>query len=312
MDNMKHLHTRHLDGIKSEQVESWENTPLVGCYLLKSTLENQNARTNSGPPVILIPGGWDPKQGEFSENLVRTLLEDEGASAVYELHYCFEGQDGYDEPDSVVQDLTVMSLGEARPVFVSLCAGGVLSLESVYRVVKENTAPSISGVFSIGPGTSYLNRVGKTVVYSLTNTKFSAFSKHFVYAGHDHTIGNAKRQYTFWFTTLISKAIDDADPSEPIKGDFPVPVDVLYFQIDLVSREGRARLRRVFQSNHRSDNLPGAHGPLRNSKIADKQITGFYRKIADKEAERNPAPVESYAYVHPDDVAEAITPLLST
>lgn len=295
MNSAKHIHVRDLSGIKSEQVEDWEGTPLAGTYLLKNTLADQGRHASYGPPLVLVPGAWDPKEGEYSEALIRRLLEEERASAVYELHFCYEGQDGYDEPDTVVADLQMMSQGEARPVFVSLCAGGILSLESVLRVVEITKTPSISGVFSIGPGVGYLNRLGKFMIYSITNKKVKSVAKHLVYSGHDHTLGNAQRHYDFWFTTRITEALKAVDTAVPVKGGYPVEVEVLYFQHDLVSREGRARLRRVFQMEHRHDHLKGSHGALRNNPLADEHIALYYRKVAAREAARvvEVAPVES-------------------
>ncbi|MDP7640704.1 MAG: hypothetical protein QGG73_13500 [Candidatus Hydrogenedentes bacterium] len=77
------IHARYIDGIESRVVFDWFGRPMTGMYFVRSALPGSIPDSeNATVPILLIPGGVDPQVGEYSEALVRNLLERVGAPDV--------------------------------------------------------------------------------------------------------------------------------------------------------------------------------------------------------------------------------------
>lgn len=280
MSSAKSLHKRQVRGLHTREINDWCGVPLKGTYLLESRIPNASGENTF--PLILIPGAWDPELGEFSEGLILEALKSGAVTSVYELHYRGEGQDGALVPESVVEDLVAMSMQpEMQPMFVALCAGAPLILEALLVAITRNPSPPVRGVLLIGAGIpGYLNRVGRAVALSVSHEKMVSVAKYLIYAGHPHTPPNYHRLEKWFRNSQFRVAMDNADVSRPMEDRFPVAVESLYFKMDIISREGRARLRRVFGVPHREDRLPGVHRALRNCPVADKKILEITQEIA--------------------------------
>ena len=119
------IHSRNIEGIDSCAVTDWFGTPMNGVYFVKSTLPGGiPSHGNATSPIVLIPGGFDPHFGEYSNALIRDLLERVGAPAVYEAHFCHEEQAGFLHVRAFIEDLAhICTDPSAQPVIVGLCAG---------------------------------------------------------------------------------------------------------------------------------------------------------------------------------------------
>lgn len=271
------LHSRTLPGICSREVTTWRGAPLRGIYFVENTLpEDLRAATDRGP-VLLVPGSWDPKQGEFSDNLIRALLQESGAPSVLELHYRYDGEDGYVDPGALVDDLVNIYLDrEAPPTVVGLCFSCPFLLEALLIARERDPSPPVAGVLAIGLGVpGFLNAIGRTALRSHIHMKVGAEARHLSYTGHPHVAGNNARGEAWISQSRLKAAMLALDPEGPVL-PFPVPVETLYFQLDVSTRTGRALVRRLFGIVETGASLPGYHRSLRRRSPADARIMEFY------------------------------------
>lgn len=271
------LHARSLPGVVSEEAPTWRGMPMRGLYFVESRLA-EGARPDTGRgPAVLLPGSWDPHQGEYSNAVLRSLLEEAGAPSVFEAHYRFEGQDGRFEPDAVVADLVDIFLDAASPpTVVGLCLASPFVLEALLAACERDPAPPVAGVLVIGNGVpGHLNRLGRMTFRNYTNKTIAAISKRFSYAGHNFTSDNIVRGEQWLRESRLTAALARAEKDGPIT-PFPVPVESLYFRFDISTREVRALTRRVFGIERAAPLIPGYHRSLRRPSPADDTILAFY------------------------------------
>lgn len=272
------LHLREIPGLCTREVTEWHGIPLRALYFVEITLPPNQATVSSRKgPVILLPGSWDPRQGEYSDNLIRSLLVDAGAPAVMEGHYRHDGQDGYVEPAGLVEDLASIYLArESPPTVIALCFACLFAMEALLVARNQDPAPPIAGVLLIGQGVpGFLNAIGRTALRSHINMKVGAEARHLIYTGHSHTAGNNARGEAYARASRLVAAMTEADPATPIQ-PFPVPVDALYFRLDVSSGRGRALVRQVFGITTKNPLIPGYHRSLRRRSPADPMIVQFY------------------------------------
>jgi len=274
------LHHREIPGIVSRTVTTWRGKPLRGLYFVESTLAGV-ATSGDSPkgPALLLPGSWDPREGEYSDNLIRNLLQASGAPAVLEGHYRFDDQDGYVEPAALVDDLTSIYLDhEDPPTVVGLCFSCPFVLEALLKACEQEPTPPVAGVLVIGLGVpGFLNAVGRTALHSHINMKVGAEARHLKYTGHAHTAGNNARGESWIRDSRLTRAMRAVDQDAPIQ-PFPVPVDALYFRLDVATRQARQLTRHVFGITGKRPAIPGYHRSLRRRSPADAMIAAFYEE----------------------------------
>ena len=310
MAGHKPLHSRNIQGICSREETTWRGAPLHGLYFVESTLPD-GPKEGAHPmgPIILVPGSWDPRQGEYSDNLICTLLRECGATVVLEVHFRYQYQDGYFEPDAFVDDLVVIySELEALPTVVGLCFACPFVLEALLMACEKDLSPGVAGVLVIGNGVpGFLNRLGLVTLRSLTNKLMAAGTRHLLYNGHPHTQGNNVRGEAWLKNSRLVAAMSKADPTGPVK-PFPVPVETLYFQLDISTRQARALTRRVFGVPESSERIPGHHRALRRRSPADAVIARFYEKTQERVALRGTAdaPCSAECSTSPDESGASV------
>ncbi len=272
------LHKRDIPGIESAPRFDWAGTPLKNLYFVESRLPD-GPRKEGLEPVILTPGGFDPYRGEYSDALVKRLLEDVGVPVVYEGHYTHEGNDGYLDIEGTVQDLvTVLTHGENRPLVTGLC-GGTVCLGGALHRLGQRDDHATSGALLIGPYlTGRLNSFGKGVFYTALNMRNSPDARHWKYAGHGYTPSNTRRGDAWFQASQYNADVNAIDMKARNTNAYPIPVSTLYFKIDILNREGRARLRRMFDADEIKERIPGMHRDLTRIPEADDLIAGWVER----------------------------------
>ena len=272
-------HVRKIAGIRSREVAGWRDIPLNALYFVEHTLPGGAGRDPRRGPALLLPGSWDPIQGEYSDNLIRSLLFETGAPAVLEAHYRHGGQHGYVAPAALVEDLAAIYLDpDSPPTVVGLCFACPFVLEALLVARERCPAPPVAGVLVIGYGLpGFLNTVGRTALWSHINMKVGAEARHCSYTGHTHVAGNNARGVAWTRGSRLLAAMEQA-AKETSQTPFPVTVDSLYFRLDISTRQARALTRQLFGIDGERDAIPGYHRSLRRRSPADQMIAAFYER----------------------------------
>ncbi len=273
------IHDRQIRGVQSRILTHWHERPLRGLYFVESTLSGgAGEATRGNAPAVLVPGAIDPRDGEFSERLIRSLLEDGNTPSVLEAHYCFESRSGYIEPDAIVEDLKILyNDGSHGPVIIGLCGGTLLILLAMWAAAGDAVAPQKAQTLIVGPYLpAYTNKFGKVLEAAIGKIKMAPGSMHLKYAGHRNTTRNLECLKTHYASSALGRALAGIDPKSRTNQPFPIPLDALYFKFDVATREGRARMRRLFDVPHSNDRIGGIHRDLRDAPDADAAILAFY------------------------------------
>ena len=114
----------------------------------------------------------------------------------------------------------------------------------------------------------------------LTNAKTAIIARYLVRSGHPYTPGNVDRILDWYKRSRLREAINSVTADGKFNRDFPIPVEMLFWKSDIITRDGAARLRRVFNMPHSNTRMPGRHGSLRRTVMADEAIVAFYKKYA--------------------------------
>jgi hypothetical protein len=273
------LHGRSLPGISSRELTTWNGVPLRAMYFIESRMPGGIKWEEAAMgPAVLFPGSWDPWNGEYSESLIQRLLVDCGAPAVLEGHYRWEGQDGYFDPAGVLVDLTEVLLNSPRPpTVVGLCIAAPILLEALLASCERAGRPPVAGVLVVGAGVpGFLNRLGRFTLRNYTSKTLKSIVSRLTYSGHTFTSDNIIRAVDCFRGSRLASALA-ADIDGDFESSFPVPVETLYFRVDIATMESRMRIRKLFGITHESECIPGYHTHLRDPSLADDRIVEFYK-----------------------------------
>ncbi len=97
-------HLRETEALHSEHATHWQGYQPRGLYFVKTTLRESPA-ADQGRPVLLMPGGFDPLRGAYSDALIHGMLATPGIGSVWEAHYRYQGQCGYGYPPLLIDDI---------------------------------------------------------------------------------------------------------------------------------------------------------------------------------------------------------------
>jgi hypothetical protein len=285
------IHTRDIEGVESEAVTDWFGTPMRGLYFVKSTLPgNVLSDDKTTCPIVLLPGGFDPKCGEYSDSLVRDLLERVGVPAVYEAHFCHEKRAGYLHTASVVEDVVHMCTdASARPVLVGLCAATLPVFGGLVETADGSAKPTALGALTIGSWVpSQYNLLGYFIARSTLKMAKRQSGKVRRYAGHGYLLDNGVNLRAWYAESGLHEKLVEARSNKADADRFPFPVEMIYFRIDMINGRSRRRLRRLFDSPKSGPKASGIHRSLRKASDADAMIGSFYERMVAR-AEGEPA-----------------------
>ncbi len=284
------IHTRDIEGVESHAVTDWFGTPMSGLYFVKSTLPGNVPSDNKTTcPIVLLPGGFDPKCGEYSGTLIRDLLERVGVPAVYEAHFCHEKRAGYLHTASVVEDIAHMCTdASARPVLIGLCAATLAVFGGLVETAERSAKTTALGALTIGSWVPYqYNLLGYFLARSTLKMAKRQGGKVRRYAGHDYLLDNAANLKAWYGESGLYEKLVEARANKAEADKFPFPVEMIYFRIDMINARSRRRLRRLFDAPKPGPKASGIHRSLRKASDADAMIGSFYERMVAR-AENEP------------------------
>ncbi|MDP7639764.1 MAG: hypothetical protein QGG73_08625 [Candidatus Hydrogenedentes bacterium] len=276
------IHSRNIEGIDSCAVTDWFGTPMNGVYFVKSTLPGGiPSHGNATSPIVLIPGGFDPHFGEYSNALIRDLLERVGAPAVYEAHFCHEEQAGFLHVRAFIEDLAhICTDPSAQPVIVGLCAGTLALFGGLLAATERSPNPSALGALSIGSYIPHqLNLLGRSIRWSARRLVERDSARLRKYAGHNYLFQTGYALTDWYAESNLLESLLRARPNKAEEDRFPIPVEVVYFGRDILNARTRRRLRNLFDAPKAPKKVRGLHRSLRKSPDADSMIASFYQRM---------------------------------
>lgn len=282
---MSLIHTRQMEGVQSRQVLDWFGVPMRGLYFVENTLPGGPPETAvDNPAIVLFPGGFDPIDGGVSEDLIRAMLTEANAPYVMEAHYIHEDQAGYIDPPSVADDVKTLCLNTVQPaVLVALCGGAIMVLDGVMQAARDEAPHTLVGCLVIGPPLfKYFNKFGHIIQQGVFFSRNTPESKLYRFAGHPHVPGNVTRLHEWSRQSMLTATVDRWDPKQRTNDPFPIPVEAVYFRIDIMTRTGRTCLQRLFNCPPRKERIPGAHRALRYSAEGDAIVKSIYLEFIQR------------------------------
>ncbi|MDY6943183.1 MAG: hypothetical protein SVU69_09240 [Pseudomonadota bacterium] len=288
MGDVEFLHQQSIEGVRSRYLTHWYDTELQGTYLIENTLEG-GSKNPSSPPVVLIPGGFDPVRGSYSQGLVTKLLKDVGVSAVYEAHYRYEGKCGYIEMPLVVDDLKNLLRNEsANPVMVGLSASTFALSAALVAAGRESSQQAAKAILLIGayiPG--HVTLLGKALGPFYRREKMR--QKVLRHCGHPYLFDNSVRMREWWDSYPEFRTILEKRDFDQLRERCSIPVELLFFRIDTLSWSGRRTMRKMFDAKIWPKTIPGHHRGLRYVPEADEIISQICDKLIQPPSGLTPA-----------------------
>ncbi|MBV1869884.1 MAG: hypothetical protein KUG76_03170 [Gammaproteobacteria bacterium] len=261
MQNNQELHQRAIPDIHHQFIDQWDGIPLTGTYLIESSIEGKTP-TIEERPVILIPGGFDPIKGSYSENAIRLLLATPGVSSVYEMHFFAHKKAGYIEVEPVIHDLCELLLKSSlRPLFIGMSASTCMLCAAINDASKTGAQLNASGLILVGP---YLpdnvNLLGRCLAPFYLRKKMR--EKLLAHCGHPHLFDNTDRMLQWWKNTPPLRQDLKAKRFIEMSQRIQIKAEVLYFKIDTLSWSGKRILKKAYGANTGNPKIPGHHRSL--------------------------------------------------
>ena len=275
-----HLHARDIAGVTSSYRYEWNGVDLRGLYLIENTLSKDTDTEPATRPIVLFSGYPDPRMGSYSAGQIEMLLRDGGAAAVVEAHFSFEGQDGYAEPEAIVEDVIAI-LGETEnpPVVVAQSLSTLFTMAALHRLPRDSAANRKPKVLLIAPSLSpYQSLYGKVSKLGMLYLGTGPDSQNVRHAGHPFSAGNIARSADWNRDTEFWKRFVEEDGRAFWNGPPRAEVETAYFFFDFSSGEGRRHLHRALDVRKQWPYLSGLHRSLRNHPQADALLLSFFRK----------------------------------
>jgi len=277
MDENKFPHQRKLEGITTEAVTTWNGTPLTGCYLIKNTLSDGETK-QSGQPVILFPGGFDPYQGSFSKNAVKKLLEEQNISAVYEAHCFYKERPGYLDPDTYIADLkNIYSVSGEKPILAGMSSSTFWLMTALYQLKQENAQLNVDNTLLIGPFVPDYYSIVVALMKPYYNRKVMK-EKMIRFCGHGQVIDNDSRMKAWWEANSAYKQAIDKKEFHQLAASLNTQLDVLFFQYDTLSLKGRRILKKQFGANIFKEEIRKHHRSLLRIPEFDEMLVDYCYK----------------------------------
>lgn len=253
------IHRREINGIKSRYLTDWQGTPLGGSYLIEHSLDSPHPI--NAIPLLLVPGVFDPVKGEYAEETIETLLKEEKASIIYEVHFRSNGTCGLLDPDAVVEDLRyILSSSDPSLKAIGLSGGSMIICAALYALHSKGVVPTLSHALLIGTHlTDYDTMFVRAIKKLIFGEKMMAkVTRH---SGHPNVPLNTEVGLEWFKNSELATTIASLSPKKERPG-FPVKIEARYFRFDTLSGNGRKRLHWYFDCPKPKKPIPGTHRGL--------------------------------------------------
>lgn len=271
------LHQRQLSGVQSNYLTSWDTQQLQGLYIVENRLQNQ-AHVAGDVPILLMPGAFDPRRGEYGDRLILSLLNEPGVGSVYELHFRHRGVCGFIDMPSVVQDLQNIALFSTnKPILIGLSAGAIALAAGLQAAARDKAQLNIIAALLIGPHLTNHESIFVWAINRLfkTNARLAKVARH---AGHQYMARNWQHYNEWYLQSDLAKAVDAMSTAGAISTSCPAMVETLYFRFETITRDGRNRIDRLLNARRVKPYLPGIHRGLFRVPQAGPAILKFCQR----------------------------------
>lgn len=279
MSSMNYLHKRDIPGVVCSYTEQWQGRKLSGLYLLKCELA-EKIEDDGRPPLFLFPGGFDPKDGDFSETTISELLHEARLPAVYEAHFLYEGECGFANVQAIYEDIKyILSSEGVAPLVVGLSGTSMLLADALYVLSQREEAANVSGAFLIGTNLpTFFNLFGRLMMTKFGGARMERrVAKH---CGHPFVFDNSEAAEQWWKNNSeLNPVLQNLDAGQYSK-TFPVPVELHYFRVDTMNRRGREKMSALFSCPEMEKPIPGSHRGLTEIKEVDELLVEFAKKYS--------------------------------
>ena len=271
-------HLRATATLHSEHATDWQGYRPRGLYFVKTTLKDNPA--GEGRPVLLMPGGFDPLRGAYSDELIHGMLRAPGVGSVWEAHYRYQGQCGFGYAPFLIDDITAICARSATPPLVVGMSGGSLLLAAgLLLAAQHQPQPTVKAALILGmylPGFENLF-VRLLLPYYRRPSMQERINRH---CGHPYLLQTDVETWRWWDTQPEFRRLLE-NPRMKSWDRFPVPVELLFFRIDTLSRRGIRRMHELFDCTVHPRKIPGHHRSLRRDvPLAEETIIDFCRRQA--------------------------------
>ncbi len=271
------LHQRQLSGVQSNYLTSWDTQQLQGLYIVENRLRNQTHVTGD-VPILLMPGAFDPRRGEYEDRLILGLLNEPGVGSVCELHFRHQGVCGYIDMPSVVQDIqNIASFSTSKPILIGLSAGATAIASGLFAAARNNAELNITSALLIGPHLTNHESIFVWAINRLfkTDARLAKVARH---AGHHYMARNWQHYNEWYLQSDLAKAIDGVFAAGAISASCPAMVETLYFRFETITRNGRNRIDNLLNAQRVKPYLPGIHRGLFRVPQAGPAIIKFCQR----------------------------------
>lgn len=272
------LHHRQLPGIENRHQTHWQGIELSGLYLLENRLTEGTASPDA-TPVLLLPGVFDPKGGDYPAPLISGMLANCRISGLYEAHYIHQGQCGRLDPQAVLQDMrNIMSHSKTPPLVVGLSGGGTFCYIALFLAARTQPQPPVKGLLLTAPSVpGYETETNLWMRRSIDNDNLVA---RIVEATGHPFVRHSSQEFRNWFAGSRFKAFFDGLDPGPSPPPFPIPVESCYFEQDNLNEEGQRKLHWLLNCRVHRHQFPGPHRGLHKTPESIAAIIGFVNRHA--------------------------------
>ena len=269
---------RETEALHSEHVCDWQGDRPRGLYFVKTTLKDNPG--GEGRPVLLTPGGFDPLRGAYSDELIHGMLRAPGVGSVWEAHYRYEGQCGFGYAPYLIDDITaICARSTTPPLVVGMSGGSLLLAAGLLLAAQHQPRPTVKAALILGmylPGFENLF-VRLLFPYYRRPAMQERIARH---CGHPYLLQTDVETRRWWDTQPEFRRLLE-NPRMKAWDRFPVPVELLFFRIDTLSRRGIRRMHDLFDCTVHPRKIPGHHRSLRRDvPLAEEIIIDFCRREA--------------------------------
>lgn len=270
------LHTRDLPGVDSHYQFKWQGIDLHGVYMLEHRIAEVSTNRDA-PTVLLLPGLFDPFDGDYPATLINRLLIESKVSAVAEIHFRYEEQCGQLKPRAWLEDLRQIFLKSSNPpIVVSHSVNTIYVMVALLIATRKNPNPTVKASLLIGPSVPE-HETGTTRWIRDTLENEGMRPRLAEKTGHPFTQQNYRIHRRWYAQSGFKPYFEGLSPGQG-RSPITIPVELCYFEQDTLNLLGQWKIHWLLNANIHRKKLAGHHRGLDQTPDAEEMILGFVKR----------------------------------